>query len=241
MTVSNDYKFKGMALTPSICMELIIELFQGRIVERKDIHQEVVAVHQTRGGKPARAADSVGTIKKALKTLLNEKRVENPGRGYWRIGGEKLNYESIGNIEELEKAEVEIDSFEEDALDEELKDIEFGTVYLYYFPTYKNYAELTNTLTWRCKIGRTDGDPLIRITSQGVTALPEKPIIISVQTLNSRVLESIIHKILTLNGKKTIDAPGDEWFDTNPEEFMNIVEFVEKEKYKEKIAPLREG
>lgn len=230
----NGYKYKGLPLIPSICRELIIELYQGKTVERKVIIEEVKAVHKLRGGTPGRA-DNVGTVKKALKTLLDEGNAENPSVGFWRI---KLHDEENTIIEKEnndydEGTVEEIDSTEFDSIDE-FSEIEenTGVVYLYYFPSYKELALLKNSSTWRCKIGMTEGDPLVRITSQGVTILPEKPIIETFTTKHPRMLETVIHKILTINGSKSVDSPGSEWFETSPQEFFNIISFIENKNYR---------
>ena len=81
--------------------------------------------------------------------------------------------------------------------------------------------------TWPCKIGKTDQDPLARILGQSSTALPEKPqVAFIIKTSNSYLLESMLHSILKMRGKQVEGLPGLEWFNTNPDEVLEIVSYI---------------
>ncbi len=99
------------------------------------------------------------------------------------------------------------------------------SVYLYYYPAYQRLAELQGEEVWACKIGKARNDPLIRISSQTRTALPEYPkvgLIIKTDELN--LMENTIQNILKLQGKQKQDAPGNEWFITSPGEVERVYE-----------------
>jgi len=80
---------------------------------------------------------------------------------------------------------------------------------------------------WACKIGRTDRDPLLRILSQSSTALPETPFIeFVIKTQNSNLLEAAIHSVLQIRNQHLKNSPGYEWFETNPDEVLEIVRYI---------------
>ena len=109
---------------------------------------------------------------------------------------------------------------------DEVKRIGSGdnSVYVYYYPNYKQCAELQGKDAWPCKIGCSEyQNPIHRILEQAGTGMPEKPEIALIMLTNQpREIESAIHNLLY----RITDAPGAEWFRTNPdrvEEIYNII------------------
>ena len=108
--------------------------------------------------------------------------------------------------------------------------LELGTgksvVYLYYYPTYRSYAILKKEDSYPCKIGRTNkSDPVTYIINQSSTALPEKPEIgLLIYTDNPVGVEQGIHGLLASAGLRKKDAPGQEWFITNPNQVKAFYE-----------------
>lgn len=102
-----------------------------------------------------------------------------------------------------------------------------SSVYLYYYPQYKESAKSKGEKVWQCKIGRTiDGEADRRIKSQA-TGLPESPMIgLHIKTDKEKKIERIIHDILKVGGKHIADAPGTEWFLTSPSEVEEIYNFI---------------
>ena len=102
-----------------------------------------------------------------------------------------------------------------------------SSVYLYYYPQYRENAESKGEQVWACKIGKTihneaDG----RIRSQA-TGLPERPMIgLHIKTDRPKKIEDIIHDILKVRGKHIEEAPGREWFLTSPSEVEEIYNFI---------------
>lgn len=97
------------------------------------------------------------------------------------------------------------------------------SVYLYYFPTYRRYAESSGTPQWPCNIGGTKGYVAYRIRDQIGDQLPEKPqLALIFRTDDWRTLEAKIHAALKRKGKQIEDAIGKEWFMTSPSEVLSI-------------------
>jgi hypothetical protein len=159
--------------------------------------------------------------------LKDSDLVSNPQFGYWTIEGETLN-------EEIESAAADGVNNSGDETEETVAppvaDQIIGSgkhcVYVYYYPTYRLFAEANEQKSWPCKIGMSEREPMLRILSQGATAMPEAPsVALLVRTDDAFTLEKALHHILKLRGK-SIDAPGTEWFVTNPAEVEEIVRWL---------------
>jgi hypothetical protein len=227
-----DYQFKGLPLTPSVCESLILEIFNGKTETRKTIVDTLMAEHKRRGGMDATASDIARVVKKALENLRKVEKAENPVQRYWKIS----NVSSTEPVPSLEEKKVKIDKDLPEPMsvkaEKDKPKIRLGegneSVYLYYFPSFREKAENATEKRWSCKIGRSERDPVQRILSQGTTALPEKPVIaVDYRTGNSQSLEKAIHNILTYREQKIETSPGNEWFNTNIEEFLEIISFIE--------------
>ncbi len=227
MSIEN-YKYKGVPLTPNIAGDLIIEIFAGQTKLRNEIVDAVVEAHVSRGGKKSNAQNIPRTIKKALENLRKNELVTNPSTGYWSISGvvdSELNKD--------ESVEEEADNVEGVDIVNNIKAIKtFGegssSVYVYYYPTYKKFAEINESQLWECKVGMSERDPILRVLSQTGTALPELPTLaLLIKTNEPRMLESTLHGILTLKNRKLPDSPGSEWFKTNPSEIEELLTLFE--------------
>jgi hypothetical protein len=107
-----------------------------------------------------------------------------------------------------------------------------SAIYLYYFSTYRTHSATNQGTRWPCKIGRSDRDPMLRVLSQAATALPELPTVaLLIRTDDPSALEAALHAILTLRGRRSVQAPGTEWFDTTPDEVMQILRFIQPSIY----------
>lgn len=85
------------------------------------------------------------------------------------------------------------------------------SVYLYYYPAYKNLAEQDGKKVWACKIGKTKNEVDSRIEKQCRTALPEEPEVgLIIKCDDASVLEKALHRILRLEDKCLEQAPGSE-------------------------------
>lgn len=100
------------------------------------------------------------------------------------------------------------------------------SIYLFYYPTYKELAEKKGEEFWQCKIGMTVDNVGKRVRTQ-VTGNPEKATIaLEFKTDHPRELESALHAILKLRGRHIADGGGVEWFKTNPDEVSRIYYFL---------------
>ena len=210
--MNNQYEYVEKSLTPKIAQHLILELFAGQTVQKQEIMRIVDETHHERGGLPARAKFPPVTM--ALTNMKREELVENPSQGYWLIPSttqEDDGVDSEPNNLDLEPEKI-IGSGKQ-------------SVYLYYYPAYRRLAELRGEEIWACKIGKARNDPLIRISSQTRTALPEYPTVgLIIKTNEFTLMETTIQNILKLQGKHMLDAPGREWFLTSPSEVETVYE-----------------
>jgi hypothetical protein len=229
---TKEYQYKNIPLTPNICKELILELFNGKLEMRQTIIDGITTVHLGRGGHEGNAKDKARMVKKALEYLKKEGLAKNPSHGFWLINTSSKSEINDTNGLKVQRQNTEpnekISECEDYATDLVLGEGD-SAVYLYYLPTYQSNSKSQGRNTWACKIGKTNRDPLQRIISQASTALPEKPkIAVIIKTDNPHVLEQAVHSILTYRNKQIETALGKEWFDTSPDEFLQIVQFIEQ-------------
>ena len=115
-----------------------------------------------------------------------------------------------------------------------------SSVYLYYYPQYRESSESKGEKVWECKIGRTiHGEADGRIREQ-TTGLPESPKIgLHIKTNKHKKIERIIHDILKVRGQHIEEAPGTEWFLTSPSEVEEIYNFIGEISRKNASSTLR--
>lgn len=213
--IMDKYKYAGVELTPNIFSELLISLFDGKQFDRTTAINKIKKYHYDGGGL-LNKKDYISVFKKACQNLSSS-GLSNISFGTWR-----LNYK----VQEVEFINKEIKKTVEFTAD---KTIGTGTnsVYVYYFDTYKKYAESCGRNVWECKIGRTDKDPLHRIFGQSGTCYPELPhIALIIKCTNSIHLESALHNILKLRNQWIEEAPGTEWFLTSPTEIESFYHVI---------------
>ncbi|NJP37976.1 GIY-YIG nuclease family protein [Alkalicoccus luteus] len=232
----SDYKYKGIPLSPGIVEEIIVLLFDKKRVSRDEIVTSVLEYHRKQGGAEPKSANFPASVKKALQNLARKENANNIKQGYWEISMANDNSEKDLNHEKLPAistySEVPQNYVPEKLPNELDVRYKFGegnsSVYLYYFDSYKELAESKKQSSWACKIGMSDRHPETRILSQFGTSLPEKPTVDFIMyTDNAPLIESIIHSILKIRGSVRTEAPGKEWFNTNPEEVLSIISFLE--------------
>lgn len=206
--MNKRYKHVGRPFTVEIAEELILELCEGETLKKSEIMERVYKHHAEQGGLEYAGSQSLGlTFNDALNRNLKQKRnlATNDGTdyGYWKIFGD----------------------FPPDDPKDELKK---GSVYIYYYPAYKELAELKGEEKWPCKIGRTEREAEKRIKEQG-TGMPEhakEELVITTDDPNS--LEQIIRSILKGKNMHIPDAPGNEWFMINSEIAKEVAKAFEE-------------
>lgn len=228
-----QYPYTGQPITPRMIEELVLELFKGRLESRSAIVEQVLQTHLARGGKRPVAQDIQGSVKKALTNLKEKGAAENPSSGYWKILGNADIPITDESTEEFDTNEIVYTQVDEPVtfLADTVVGIGSGSVYVYYLPMYRQHAEQNGEKFWPCKIGKSERDPMQRVLAQAATALPEKPrIALVIKSQTSDSLESAIHDILTIRGRRIDDSPGSEWFLTSPEEVLEIWSFISEER-----------
>lgn len=216
------YRWKGLPITPAAIQELAVELFTGKTAERQEIVAAIEKAHTDRGGAPARTADFARSVKKALATLKEAGRADNPAHGFWRILRED-------GAQDVAVAAEPVAESEEDFVP--IADLTLGKgksfVYLYYYPAYRREAERNGRSVWPCKIGLSERDPVARVMSQASTAMPEPPRIgLLLRTPLPSQWEGVLHNVLALRGRTIEEAPGSEWFSTSPDEVADIIRYI---------------
>lgn len=229
-SLNNSYQYKNIPLTPAIIEELTQELFDGQLVSRQTIVEDVIKFHEKSGGAKSTAQNVIGSVKKALTNLKDKGIADNPSTGYWRIESKNpvtIIDDNSTTLLEIQLVPVETTNEIINKIADKVIGIGKSSIYLYYLPLYRQTAETQNQHVWHCKIGKTDGDPLNRILSQAATALPEKPhIALIFKTDFPSELETAIHSILTIRERKVNSSPGSEWFLTSPDEVEKLVDMI---------------
>ena len=192
--MNNTYKHSGKPLDSSIARELILELFSGQTVALRTIKKEVLEVHLNRGG--TRFTVKYHPAGGVLANMQRSGQAKNTDHGSWQIiSNQEPHAEIITSSPDPVRIIGDGDS----------------AVYLYYYPTYRLWAESQGQSFWPCKIGKTEGDPVERINIQAGTALPEAPeIALSIRTDEPSKLEETVHFILGVRNRRKEDAPGSE-------------------------------
>lgn len=230
-----EYEYGNLPLTPAIIEELTVKLFNGKMVKRDEIIRTVLEYHKTNGGLDPEAKDFSRSVKTALASMSKKGWSTNKSYGFWEIHREDSPI--IVNVNEEEKEE---DIIKDDTPSpNSIYGSGDSSVYLYYYEAYKKLSLLQNVQTWPCKIGKTDRNPVTRILSQISTALPELPTIeYIIETDDASLLETTLHSILKLKGKQIEESPGTEWFDTNPDEIIELIKSIDENLLKSANSPI---
>lgn len=158
----------------------------------------------------------------ATSDLMKEGRIKRIKKGIYYLNSEGVDDEDEPEDPEEEVAE-EVDEVDSEVAPEtQIIGSGKGEVYLYYYPSYAELAKLKGESSYRCKIGMTNGDHQKRFASARRTEEPEKRrIALVIKTDHPADVERLLHASLKLAGK-TADAPGKEWFITNPAEITEL-------------------
>lgn len=212
----DEYKYRGLELTPNIFAELLVLHFDGKQFKRAAAIDTVIEHHKSGGGLLEKR-EYVSVYKKVCQNL-SEYGLINVGYGTWR-----LNYK-VKEVEIIQEGDSTNDiSYD---VDQVLGNGE-SSVYVYFYDTYKKYAESMGQSVWECKIGRTEKDPLQRVFGQAGTCYPELPhVALIIKCDNSIQMESALHNILKLRNQWIESAPGTEWFLTSPKEIEELYHLV---------------
>jgi len=222
--LKNNYRYKGITLQPENAKVLIVELCSGMNISTKDIRKKILNHHLKNGGEPP--INQKGWLSRSLKHILDKNLGEDLGYGAYRIYENSKN-KSINNFENTEQKE----SNDSTAIINTHQDLIIGygeqSVYVYYFPTFKKYAESEKERYFKVKIGYTTRDTDTRIGEQYNSTNPEPPeVLLELKTEDSKVLEGIIHDILKERDRWVTEGKGKEWFLSSEVEIREIHNFV---------------
>ena len=213
-------------LSPQIAANHLLAMMDpDKVYSRDELVRLVDAYHEEMGGAPANWAAREGPVKRALASLKAEKVVENPSIGHYRLN--KNAAETIPVDTERKQPDSEHAAAPETVQVE----VEIGTgsnaVYGWYYPAYRELAELKGQSTWPIKVGLSDVAARTRmIDSRGYA--PEQPVLAFVHNVNaSASCEKIYHGQLEVLGRQIGDSVGKEWFNTNLDELRKLAEHVE--------------
>ncbi len=139
-----------------------------------------------------------------------------------------LSSEGVEDFLSDDEPKAEDDDVEsEETNDSEVCTIGEGAekVYCYYFPAYEVLARLKGETCFRCKIGKTQD--IKKRFGGSKTDLPEhRKLALIIRTDHPDDVESLLHASLRLAGKQVEDAPGREWFLTNPAEITELYKSI---------------
>lgn len=215
--MTTEYRWAGAPLTPRIIGELAAGMFAGQIVRRHTIAGATEKYHLEHGGTPSDAASVLLQTKRALSMLRKEGRVElRDGYGQWRFppgpGLDDVPVAQPAATETYSPIRIE-------------RQIGQGpqVVYAFSYPEYRRSAKRHGRSTWRIKVGWSDNpDAQARVRAQCGEGAPEWPVIhLVIRDTDARELEQLLHRTLKRRGKH-LDAPGIEWFDTSPDELLEL-------------------
>lgn len=214
---SGEYIYKNIELSPNVFAHLLVYLFDGKQFKRSESIDSVVKLHVDSGGI-ARKKEYVSVFKHATGRSALKDSLANIGYGVWQLKYVETEITEVVNITDVK--DVHIDA------DECIGEGE-GTVYVYYYDIYKQFAESKGEKMWPCKVGMTDVSAMGRIMSQAGTAYPEFPhIALIIKCDDPNKIETAIHSILKVRKQWLDEAPGQEWFMTSPEDVKSIYEYI---------------
>ena len=227
-SMQDAYEHKGKPLDTAIAQELITKYFWGRRIRTKALEKEVDQLHISRGGLESDddTYKHIGPVARALTNLARSHDATNKISGMWQIGFDLPEHLII---HPNPKTIGEGDSY----------------VYLYYLLNDRSLAESKGKSIFACKIGMTEDKPSRSLWRQVQGLLSSEPrIALIIKTDFPSVLKQCIHDVLKAFGRyrenqslaewfysnlETLcdgellgEAPGVEWFYTNPAEVEGI-------------------
>ena len=232
--MSDKYEHEGKQFTTPIAMELIFKKYVWKSpVEEQTIREEVYQIHESCGGLPPKMKASQN-ISDAISQFVGW--YVRQALSKLEDNGGATREEQLWQIHELDIKDIRKDIRSDEHTYPKSLGTESQEVYLYYYPAYRENAELKRPpvwkqfrkdALWRCKIGEThDQNTETRAGQQGRVAPETKVIALIMKTDDSRWLENMIHEILKKWGRHVKDADGKEWFRTSPKDVERIYNFL---------------
>ena len=219
-----DYAFYSIRLAPTVMQALILEhLPPGKVFKKDELYNFICEKHVSLGGLIPEKSQTKYSLKGTLSKLKKRGLVANPAPGFFSVCSSPSSVDVPAELADEGDTVVSSSAM---SSDEELG-VGSGVVYVYYYPIYKEMADLKGESIWECKIGKSVVDAYGRVKSQTGTSMPECPhIALVLNTDFENDLEKAIQLILKIRGQCLDSAPGKEWFITNPAEVKAIYAFI---------------
>ncbi|WP_292219248.1 GIY-YIG nuclease family protein [Butyrivibrio sp.] len=217
-------RYREIEMRASVIAPLIVELFDGKRVKRETIIQTIGEEFRNRGGYVAKGYNVTACVKSALKLLESQGNAVKVVKGYRDISSIPNAGGSISLVKTTNT------SSKIKGLSTECEIIGCGKeeVYLFYYPSYKELAELKGKMEFPCKIGRTAVGTPERVGSIA-TGMPEfAKIDLVIHTDDCENMENAIHSILKLMGRYIEESPANEWYLTNKEQVKEIYNHIDE-------------
>ena len=208
-----EYQYKRKSLTPEIATEIIRDNLKGNGSIIK-IGDAVLKYHTERNGQPPDHSLNI-MIWCVMQRLsqqgyVNRITKRNEGKGM---------YEQIWEIYPFP-----------------LRVFGDGRYAVYLFYDLRDYILRDKSKeTWACKIGRTKRSVTKRVyeLTKQWTIVPRIALIFKFQTLaQTKQMEKMLHNVLKAEERHRKDlkkkGAGREWFDTNPDEVVELFENIQK-------------
>jgi hypothetical protein len=217
----------GVPLTPGPAREIITELFKEKPQwTTAALIDQVPRKHCQQGGFDGK--DSIkNVVNKALGYLKEDGCVRRKSYGNWERIAEDLD--AAADVLDLPAAPPSAVILPQDKIKIE-RTLGEGpeSLYVYYYNTDRELADLKGQSTWPCKIGNA-GHAVERVLNQARTARHSLPVIaLVIRSDDAEELERLIHRLFK-RARLWIDNDycGDEWFITNPEQVASCYSAIE--------------
>ena len=201
----------GVPLKRAIMASYLIQIETGEVAHTaQELFERISKIHEDHGGLPCAAKDPQKEAAKALAELRDQGYYTQPHVGRWRRS-EKIAPDDEALGDSIQEAEVTVGDGDQ-------------CLYAWYLPTYRKMANINDEPTFAMKIG-ISGRAAIERISESMGFSPE-PFALGFMLLtdNPQDWESLYHSTLNLKGRHRERAHGTEWYNTNPQELLEIFE-----------------
>lgn len=199
------YEHSGFTLTPASFAEVASKILEGKRIQRNEVIRLVMEHHIANGGIDG-SKDIISTAKKAKRILIASGNLVSSSRyGLWDFCASGVD--AIFHVPP--------------------EKVRNNLVYAYYFPSYKELAQLKGESSWPIKIGLSTTSIEQRVSMQVGTAMPERPVMLfEVECDDCAKLEKAIHAVLDVKGFKMLESLGNEWFCVNQDELLRLMTYL---------------
>lgn len=232
----DDYPFKDVAFNVEAVRFLVSNIKSYKKFKMKDLYNHIRSTHINLGGLTEDVDNFLDNSFRPIvrKMYLNEGKIDynDITKLYTLIGDNIIKPSDDTNIHSDVDQIDENNDIPSDKLFHFTDDTkEFGigdsSVYVYSYPAYIELAKFRSQERFPCKIGKAD-NIISRIKNQSQMMPEYAEILIVFKTDTPLKLETVVQYILELRGYHITDAVGTEFYNSNPQEIIDIYEFITK-------------